>query len=382
MATKQRARRWRAAYPLLGNWEYKIRVKGTVIDIHGVDWVSVKVSGQSTKKAHLHGEKMGTFDKSYNVDWGRSIGGGYDIKVKAGDVNGNVAKYKTHMDGVLEAFVNLVMKLLTALLEAILALLTMFIDWICNAIRWMFNTVFKPITDALRTFAKDYGKSINNAWSEYENTNGFSSNSKNSINNVLQGSFYNLIRCILTVINAVGSLVNPFLSLVSGLLTQVGSFLVPIILGAIGLSKKNKDKSAFNSNMGINSISNFVNTNMNHDSSDSGIDLVQLSIVAGAISTFLSVIALFSDSSDVAIIAFCAAFLGGSLAWTFDVVGKKTTNEKALLFAKIITACLCIFGVVMGVASYFMSDSFTDYIFGTIGIVFGIGGAVILGLDW
>ncbi len=210
-----------------GWWHYVIRVSGKVYDLSGLDYIKVRIKGQSWKKIGCDGEQSKSFKKDFDVDAAKSLGGGYDVWVEAEDEGGNYAKYKTHLDGLLEGLIKALMKLLTELAKLVEKFLSMLLEWIWKAIRFMMDTVLKPIKDAINNFVNDMANNIKNG---YESA-GAAGMFVGIVDAVFNSQLYWGFTALLTVIFAVEVLTKPFTVALG--IGAIIDFVKPIIVSAI-----------------------------------------------------------------------------------------------------------------------------------------------------
>ena len=220
--------------PIDKGWgQYRLQISIRARDQAGVDWVSVKVEGQRTKKVSLYGENEKTVSFEFNIDIGRSLGGGYDVYIKGQDINGNEGKCKKHIPGIMEAIVNALIKLLMAIASAIAKLASIFINFIWGCIRGMMDTVLKPVYDAVKRFIDDVTQNflkLLNPIIDGDPSNDNQFNVENLFGELLNLVFDNPLFFLLLVIAII---TLPFIGLVSALTSMIVGFLKPIIIQAI-----------------------------------------------------------------------------------------------------------------------------------------------------
>jgi beta propeller repeat protein len=314
--------------------EYRITVDVRARDQAGVEWVSIKVEGQKTKKVYLYGDKSESITKEFKVDWGRSLGGGYDIWIKAQDVNGNEVKTKKHLDGILESIANGILSILSQIAKAIVALASMFIDFIWDAITYMMNTVLKPIIDEYNKWIhniEDCLKPISSSTNgkSRQNDDSTEDSSSNSMDiwletfltAILLTSFAFLITNIGLVIGAILAITNVFVKIIAGLPDSLSSFVIPMIqniFGSSGTKKVSMGIAALSLTFILGTFYSYIpegdpifGSNLNYNTIENGTEKWNLiELIMGIIILYLKFKSgSFELKSDATVLIICA--LGG-----------------------------------------------------------------------
>ncbi len=145
-----------------------IKVVGTVFDITGIDYVSVKIKNDRT----VFTPEDGTDDReiSFNVkrelsSW-EYLDGKYPVEVKASDVNGNTVTVEKEIKGVLQDIVDAFLDFLgdawNAAVEIAAALASMVLSWLVKIVNAIWNAILKPIVDALSGYVANIIKAMLN----------------------------------------------------------------------------------------------------------------------------------------------------------------------------------------------------------------------------
>ncbi|NOQ53961.1 MAG: hypothetical protein GQ558_05085, partial [Thermoplasmata archaeon] len=133
--------------------DMKVEVTVVFKDNAGLSLVGIKISGKSWKTLSLgEGINKYEFTAEFGADYWKLLTSGWDIDVKCIDVNGNGVTGSTHLDGILEGIVKVILAFLKALWEAVKELASKLFTWIWEFIKSLFNNVFKPIIDLFKRF--------------------------------------------------------------------------------------------------------------------------------------------------------------------------------------------------------------------------------------
>jgi hypothetical protein len=218
---------------------------------------------QRRKTINPHGDINERVKVSWTADWGRLLGSGFDVSIKTEDLNGNDAEYKKHIDGLIEGLIKAILKVIEVIVKFIIELISMFIDWIWAAIRWMMEPVLKPIKAGIRGYFENMKNLLDKMSNEYQFNSFISTNTFNELNNLVILPI-TIIATIATVIDAVLTLISPFTSIVSGLFNSVANFVVPIILSVFISVASKKGSIKFSILDPVESSINFIK-NLNND---------------------------------------------------------------------------------------------------------------------
>jgi hypothetical protein len=204
-------------------------------DNAGLEYVYVKLEGQSPKNHTFknHQRYVDQIDIEFDMDWLRSLTGGYDINITVADVNGNGNCTKTHIDGLAEGVVKALIKGFWSFVEAVKKLASMVFDWIWNAINNMFNRVFKPILDAIESWKNNLINSIKDGI-KLVSTGGNAVKAIVKIwGAVFEGNLINTIVVLFIVLKAVELMTTPFTLGIGTLLSTIITTVIPLIISAI-----------------------------------------------------------------------------------------------------------------------------------------------------
>jgi beta propeller repeat protein len=225
--------------------DLKITLSIDVTDNAGVDWVYFHVEGQRGGETdYMDGVTSGRASKDFKIDWGKSLLTGYDVDIIAVDQNGNQVNGSEEIDSVFETFIKEFLSVLEWVAQQVTKFISMAIDWIWDMITDMFETVTKPILDAIDNYINGIQTALDEAFHEYMTSDGeISEETFDNIGKAFFGPAWTAIKMILDILNSIQNIIQPFLDFIGDLINDVAEFVIDIIKSTFGGEDGDVDKT-------------------------------------------------------------------------------------------------------------------------------------------
>ncbi len=136
-----------------------MKVEVTVVfrDNAGISLVGIKITDKDWKTQSL-GEGITTYEftAEFGADYWKLLTSGWDIDVKCIDINGNGITGSTHLDGVLEGVIKVILAFIKSLWDAVKEFASKLFSWIWDMVKSIIMKIFEPILTSILTFQLDF----------------------------------------------------------------------------------------------------------------------------------------------------------------------------------------------------------------------------------